>query len=71
MLPDWIQQLAAECPEEDRRQLEDKLKLTQTDYNRRTLAKQEAAGLVRISVMVPKEDAAALKAMAAKLRDKR
>lgn len=47
------------------------MKLTQTDYNRRTLAKQEAAGLVRVSVMVPKDKAEEFKAMAAKLRDKR
>ena len=57
LLPEWLQQLAAECPEEDRRQLDEvimrKQHSNQVDADRRYRAKQKDKGIVRKTVLVP------------------
>jgi hypothetical protein len=53
-LPDWLKELAAQCPPEDIAALEERLKPnTQSDNDRTYRAKQATKGIVRKSVLVP------------------
>ena len=57
------------CPECGENKNVDKRK-TQTDYNRKCLARQAEAGWVRVSVMLPRESVDKFKALAKKEREK-
>jgi hypothetical protein len=65
-LPEWMQQLADECPERDILQLEKRLMQpkTQVEMDRTYKAKQRALGIVRKTIQVPLKDWPELQAIA-------
>lgn len=71
MLPNWLKQLAAECPEEDRRQLEQRIgghmALTQVQKNKRALDKLKSEGIIQRAVRYPERDHDRVRAYCAKL----
>ena len=73
MLPNWLKQLAAECPEGDRRQLEERLMSTAdpTIYDRQKRYREAQAerGLKLVKVWVPEGAVTTIKAVATELRE--
>ena len=82
MLPDWLKDLAAQCPEQDRRQLENTMHKNQVDNidvkapydqvaaDKRYRARQKANGIVRKTIRVPENRWEELQAIAKVMRDK-
>ena len=66
MLPDWLKQLGDECPPEDLEKLNRLLDMNKTQSQRtaRLKASNAKKGLVQVSVWIPAERAAELKAQA-------
>lgn len=71
MLPNWLKQLAAECPEKDRRQLEQVLEMhkNQVNADRRYREKQRERGVVPVKIMCPVDRVDELKALVRQWRD--
>jgi hypothetical protein len=68
-LPEWLEELAAQCPPQDIAALEDKLKPnTQSDRDRTYRARQATQGIVRKSVLVPEHRVAELHELLRKWR---
>lgn len=71
MLPDWLQQIAADCTEQERQSLEDTLKkpYDQVAADRRYRKAQKAKGVVRKTVLVPESRVKELQALCRQWRE--
>ncbi len=68
MLPDWLKQIAADCTEQERQQLNERLAMT-SEREMRYRDNQAKRGLKMVRVWVPGTDTDKLKAYAKKLRE--
>lgn len=68
MLPNWLKQIAADCTDADRQQLERTMDKTQVQRTRKLRQSHNDKGLIQVTVWVPSERRDELKKTAANWR---
>jgi len=70
MLPKWLQQIAADCTEQERKSLKVSIMhKTQVERTRRLRENNRAKGLKQVTVTIPESKASELKELAEKWRN--